>query len=188
LLRGERYFKLKNFFTILFCGGQVPGRSYSGGTPDLPSQHGPASDSRSGIPTLLFQGSVQPKLRWVKISASCWVLAWHRILFWFLICCHLVLDVFPFLFSTEQFLSSFRTTRLSVATTLLRFAYSFMSILLCCANTDCVVIFTPRTGEVWQLKKSVNFPYLTLRVRPTSPTCAEFDSALIILSADYKLC
>jgi hypothetical protein len=80
-----------------------------------------------------FKGSVQRKLRWVKIGANHWGIAWdcgagHY--FDLLIRRRLVLNVFPFPVSKAKLLGEFYTNRRSAVNRCPRFTYSFVFFML----------------------------------------------------------
>ncbi len=87
-----------------------------------------------------LKGSVQRKLGWVKNSANRWVLAWdygagHY--FEFLLRCRLLLNIFMFPVSTAKLIGDFYNNRRSTANSCLRFAYSFVSLMLCQYYLSC---------------------------------------------------
>jgi hypothetical protein len=85
----------------------------------------------------------------------------------FLICRHLLLNIFPFLVTTTKLIGKLCNNWQSAAQIYLRFVYS--SRPLCCANTIGAAIHTPLTGKVRRIKKIRENTLLALQMCPASP-------------------
>ncbi len=108
-----------------------------------------------------LEGSVQRKLTWVENTPTCWLLAlrwWRWALFGFLICCHLVLNIFCFCSVLNNFYASSVKNKRSGAIRFLCFTYSFVSLIMhqyywCCDSHSAY----GQSGV--KKKKSANFSY-----------------------------
>jgi hypothetical protein len=109
----------------------------------------------------VLKGSVQRKLRWVENSAKRWVLAWDcgaEHYFEFLLCRHLVLNIFPFPVRTAKLIGDSYNNRRSAANSYPHFAYSFISLMLRQYYLSCDSYSTNRQRAA-NKKKSVKTSY-----------------------------